>query len=100
MVSGVGGSTDFMRGAALSKGGKAIMAMTARSGKGYPRIVPLLKLGSGVTITRNHIHWVVTEYGSVNLFGKSLQERAKLLTSIAHPEDRDALSNATRERFQ
>jgi acyl-CoA hydrolase len=93
-LSGVGGQMDFMRGAALCPDGKAILAVTSRTKKGVPRIVPFLKEGAGVTMTRNHIHWVCTEYGAVNLFGMNLQERAELLISIAHPDDRAALQEA------
>lgn len=99
IYSGVGGQMDFMRGAALSPGGKPIMAMTSRTPKGLSRIVPTLLEGAGVVTTRNHVHYVVTEYGCVNLVGKNLQERAQLLISIAHPEDRAALADATRKRF-
>ncbi len=98
--SGVGGQMDFMRGAALSDGGKPIIALTARTAKGVPRIVPLLKSGAGVVTTRAHVHYVVTEYGSVFLFGKNLRERAKALISIAHPDDREALERAAAERFK
>lgn len=98
--SGIGGQMDFMRGAALSEGGKPIIAITSRTKKGVPRIVPHLKLGAGVVTTRGHIHWVVTEYGAVNLYGKNLRQRAKLLISIAHPDDREALEKAAFERFK
>ncbi|MDO8365756.1 MAG: acetyl-CoA hydrolase/transferase C-terminal domain-containing protein [Saprospiraceae bacterium] len=98
--SGVGGQMDFMRGAALSEGGKPILALSARTAKGVPRIVPLLKPGAGVVTTRAHVHYVVTEYGSVFLFGKNLRERAKALISIAHPGDREALERAAAERFK
>jgi acyl-CoA hydrolase len=80
---------DFMRGAALSEGGKPIIALTSRTAKGIPRIVPMLKPGSGVVTTRAHVHYVVTEYGSAFLFGKNLRERAKALISIAHHGLRD-----------
>jgi len=98
--SGVGGQMDFMRGAALSDGGKPIIALTSRTAKGVPRIVPLLKSGAGVVTTRAHVHYVVTEYGAVFLFGKNLRERAKALISIAHPDDREALERAAAERFK
>jgi len=88
-----------VRGAKLSKGGKAIIALASRTNKGQPKIVPTLKLGAGVVTPRADVQWVVTEFGAVNLYGKSLQERAKLLISIAHPEDREALERATFERF-
>ncbi|MCC7467493.1 MAG: acetyl-CoA hydrolase/transferase family protein [Saprospiraceae bacterium] len=98
--SGVGGQMDFMRGAALSEGGKPIIALTSRTAKGVPRIVPLLKPGAGVVTTRAHVHYVVTEYGSAYLFGKNLRERAKALIDIAHPDDREALDRAAEERFK
>ncbi len=91
IISGVGGQMDFMRGSILSPGGKAIIALTSRTKKGMPRIVPVLKTGAGVVTTRSHIHFVATEYGIVDLYGKTLHERAKSLISIAHPEDRDQL---------
>jgi 4-hydroxybutyrate CoA-transferase len=91
IISGVGGQMDFMRAAALSDGGKPIIALTSRSPKGVPRIVPHLKLGAGVVTTRAHAHWIVTEYGAVNLYGKTLGERASLLINISHPEDREFL---------
>lgn len=97
--SGVGGQMDFMRGAALSAGGKPIIALTARTAKGVPRIVPFLKQGAGVVTTRAHVHYVVTEYGVAYLFGKNLRQRAKALIAIAHPEDQEALERACMERF-
>jgi acyl-CoA hydrolase len=98
--SGIGGQMDFMRGAALSEGGKPIIALTSRTAKGVNRIVPFLKQGAGVVTTRGHIHYVVTEYGMAHLFGKNLRERAKSLIEIAHPEDRDMLEKACWERFK
>jgi acyl-CoA hydrolase len=98
--SGVGGQMDFMRGAALSEGGKPIIALTSRTQKGVPRIVPMLKPGAGVVTTRAHVHYVVTEYGTAFLFGKNLRERAKALIAIAHPEDREMLERAAVERFK
>ena len=99
IFSGAGGQLDFVRGAKLSRGGKAIIAMASRTTKGQPKIVPILKPGAGVVTPRADVQWVVTEYGAVNLYGKSLQERARLLVSIAHPEDREALSRTAFERF-
>ena len=99
IYSGTGGQLDFVRGAKLSKGGKAIIAMASQTTKGLPKIVPTLKPGAGVVTPRADIQWVVTEFGAVNLYGKSLQERAKLLTSIAHPAHREALERAAFERF-
>ena len=98
--SGVGGQMDFMRGAALSEGGKPIIALPSRTVKGIPRIVPFLKPGAAVTTTRAHMHYVVTEYGVAYLFGKNLRQRAKALISIAHPDDRENLERACFERFK
>ena len=89
-----------MRGAALSDGGKPILAITARTKKGVPRIVPFLKEGAGVVTTRGHMHYVATEYGVVDLHGKNFQQRAKALISIAHPDDREMLERAAFERFK
>lgn len=98
--SGIGGQMDFMRGAALSEGGKPIIAISSRTKKDVPRIVPFLKAGAGVVTTRGHIHWVITEFGATNLYGKSLKQRAKALIEIAHPDDREMLEKATFERFK
>jgi acyl-CoA hydrolase len=97
--SGIGGQMDFMRGASLSPGGKPIIAMPSTTKKGISRIVPMLNPGAGVVTTRGHVQWVATEHGVVNLYGKGLQERARLLTSIAAPEHRESLEKASRERF-
>ena len=98
--SGIGGQMDFMRGAALSVGGKPIIALNSRTNKGVPRIVPHLKDGAGVVTTRGHVHYVVTEYGIAYLFGKNLRQRAKLLIDIAHPDDREMLTKYCYERFK
>lgn len=98
--SGVGGQMDFMRGAAISNGGKPIIAIPSRTTKGVPRIVPTLKPGAGVVTTRAHMHYVVTEYGIAYLFGKNLRERAKALINIAHPDDREMLERSCFERFK
>ncbi len=98
--SGIGGQMDFMRGASLSQGGKPIIALPSVTNKGISRITPLLKPGAGVVTTRGHVHWVVTEYGSVNLYGKNMEQRARLLISIAHPSHRDSLERAYFERFR
>ncbi|MBP0611489.1 acetyl-CoA hydrolase/transferase family protein [Chryseobacterium sp. cx-311] len=98
--SGIGGQMDFMRGAALSPGGKPIIAISSRTKKGVPRIVPYLKQGAGVVTTRGHIHYVVTEFGTAYLYGKSLRQRAKALIEISHPDDRKMLERATFERFK
>ena len=99
MFSGTGGQLDFVRGAKLSDGGKAIIAMASRTAKGLPKIVPVLQPGAGVVTPRADVQWVVTEYGAANLYGKSLQERARLLIGIAHPDDREKLDRAAFERF-
>lgn len=98
--SGIGGQMDFMRGAALSEGGKPIIAITSRTHKGVSRIVPYLQQGAGVVTTRGHIHYVVTEYGVAYLYGKNLRQRAKLLIDIAHPDDREFLTKQCHERFK
>ncbi len=98
--SGIGGQMDFMRGSALSEGGKPIIALTSRTAKGVNRIVPFLKQGAGVVTTRGHIHYVVTEYGIAQLHGKNLRQRAKALIEIAHPDDREMLERACVERFK
>lgn len=98
--SGIGGQMDFMRGASLSDGGKPIIALPSVTSKGISRIVPFLKQGAGVVTTRGHVHYVVTEYGTVNLYGKNMEQRAKLLISIAHPSHREALDKAFFERFK
>ncbi len=98
--SGVGGQMDFMRGAALSIGGKPIIAIPSRTNKGVPRIVPTLKPGAGVVTTRAHMHYIVTEYGVAYLFGKNLRQRAKVLINIAHPDDREMLERSCFERFK
>jgi len=87
--SGVGGQMDFIRGAALSKGGKPIIALPSTTKGGLSRIVPQLKPGAGVVTTRAHVQYVVTEFGIVNLYGKNLRQRAEALASIAHPDFRE-----------
>jgi acyl-CoA hydrolase len=94
MYSGVGGQMDFMRGASLSENGKPIIAMTSTTKNGESKISSILKPGAGVVTTRAHVHYVVTEYGTINLYGKTLEERAKLLIQIAHPDHREALSKS------
>lgn len=99
IYSGFGGQLDFIRGAAASKGGKPIIALPATAKQGsLSRIVPKLKLGSGVVTTRADVHHVVTEFGAVNLWGKNLQERARDLIGIAHPDFREMLEAEARER--
>jgi len=97
--SGVGGQMDFMRGAALSEGGKPIIAMNSTSKNGDSKIVPFLKTGAGVVTTRAHVHYVVTEYGTANLYGMNLKQRALALVNIAHPMHREKLEIAISERF-
>ncbi len=92
IYSGIGGQMDFIHGAALSKGGKPIIALPSTAAKGQvSRIVLTLKPGAGVVTTRGHVHWVVTEHGAVNLYGKTLRERGEALISIAHPDFRPQL---------
>ena len=97
--SGIGGQMDFMRGASLSVGGKAIIALPSVTSKGVSRIVPFLKQGAGVVTTRGHVQWIVTEYGIINLFGKSLKQRAQELIKLAHPDHREWLQAAYHKRF-
>ncbi len=97
--SGVGGQIDFIYGASLSQGGKAIIAMPSVTDKGISKIAPTLNLGAGVVTTRNHVHYIVTEYGAVDLYGKSLQERARQIINISHPDHREALDKAAFERY-
>ncbi|MEC4113792.1 acetyl-CoA hydrolase/transferase C-terminal domain-containing protein [Myroides pelagicus] len=91
MYSGVGGQMDFVRGASLSKGGKAIIALSSTSTKGHNRIVPFLKQGAGVVTTRAHAQYIVTEYGIADLYGKNLKQRAEALVNIAHPDFREEI---------
>jgi acyl-CoA hydrolase len=97
--SGVGGQIDFIRGASMSPNGKPIIAMPSVTGKGESKIANVLHLGAGVVTTRSNMHWMVTEYGAVNLYGVPLQQRARLLISIAHPNHREALDKAAFERY-
>jgi acyl-CoA hydrolase len=97
--SGVGGQMDFIRGAALSDGGRPIIALPSATAAGEPRIVAQLRPGAGVVTTRAHVHFVVTEYGIADLFGKNLRQRAAALVGIAHPAHRDALAAEARRRF-
>ncbi len=99
MISGVGGQMDFMRGAALSKGGKPIIAITSTTAKGHSKIVPSLRPGAGVVTTRAHARYVATEYGVAELFGRTLKQRAQSLRDIAHPDNREGLDKAIFERF-
>jgi len=98
--SDVGGQMDFIRGAALSEGGKPIIAMPSITKNGISKIVPFLKEGAGVTTTRAHVHYIATEYGVVNLYGKNLKQRAKELISIAHPDHREQLEKESHNQFR
>lgn len=97
--SGVGGQMDFMRGAALSEGGKPIIALPSTTSKGQSRIAGMLKPGAGVVTTRAHAHYIVTEYGIAYLYGKNMRQRAKALIAIAHPNHREELEKAAFDRF-
>lgn len=99
IISGVGGQMDFIRGASLSKGGKPIIAISSTTAKGVSKIVPMLKPGAGVVTTRAHVHFVVTEYGVADLYGKNMAQRAKALISIAHPEHREELERSAHEFY-
>ena len=99
IFSGTGGQLEFVRGATMSEGGKSITAFASRTNKGKNKIVAEINPGGGIVTPRADAHWIVTEYGAVDLYGKSLQERAKLLISIAHPDDREMLDRQAFERF-
>ena len=97
--SGTGGQVDFVKGATMSEGGKSITAFASQTKYGGSKIVPTLHEGAGVVTPRSDAHWIVTEFGAVDLYGKSLQERARLLISIAHPDCQEELDRAAFERF-
>ena len=99
LYSGVGGQMDFIRAAALSEGGKPIIALPSVTADGESRVVSQLKPGAGVVTTRAHVHFVVTEHGIADLFGKNLRQRAAALIAIAHPAHRDSLAAEARRRF-
>ncbi|PKL79124.1 MAG: 4-hydroxybutyrate CoA-transferase [Ignavibacteriae bacterium HGW-Ignavibacteriae-4] len=99
IYSGVGGQMDFIRGASLSEGGKPIIALSSTTSRGESKIVPFLKQGAGVVTTRAHIHYVVTEYGVANLYGKTIEERITELIRIAHPMHREELENSKKLLF-
>jgi acyl-CoA hydrolase len=99
IYSGFGGQVDFIRGAARSKGGKPVIAVSATAKGGeLSRIVPMLKPGAGVVTSRADVHYVVTEFGVANIFGKNLRERAEALIKIAHPDFQDELVRQAKER--
>jgi acetyl-CoA hydrolase len=96
LYSGVGGQLDFIYGASRSKGGVPIIALPSKA-KNFSRVVALLKHGAGVVTTRNHVHYVVTEYGVADLYGKTIRQRAKSLINIAHPDFREDLKRQAKE---
>lgn len=91
IYGGVGGQMDFIKGASLSEGGKPIIAISSTTTKGISKIVPTLKVGAGVVTSRAHVHFVVTEYGVADLYGKNIAQRVKALIEIAHPDFRASL---------
>jgi acyl-CoA hydrolase len=91
MYSGVGGQMDFIRGASLSEGGKAIIALPSVTKKGESRIVPFLKQGAGVVTTRSHVQYIITENGIANLYGKTLKQRVAEMVKIAHPAHQERI---------
>lgn len=98
IYSGIGGQMDFLRGAAMSRAGKPIVAMPSTAqGGAVSRIVPQLRPGAGVVTTRGHVHWVVTEYGARNLHGMTLIERGRALIELAHPDHRGELRQALQQ---
>ena len=97
--SGVGGQMDFIRGASLSEGGKPIIALPSTTARGESKIVPVLKIGAGVVTTRAHVHYVVTEYGAVDLWGQNIRQRIRSLVSIAHPDHRETLLRQASEFY-
>lgn len=99
IYSGVGGQMDFIRGASLSDEGMPIIALPSATSKGISKIVPLLKEGAGVVTTRAHVHYVVTEYGIADLYGKNIAQRAKALINIAHPDHRETLDRKAYELY-
>lgn len=100
MYSGVGGQMDFIRGAMYSERGKPIIALPSVTNRMESRIVSTLKAGAGVVTTRAHVHYVVTEYGVADLYGKNLRQRAKALISVAHPAHREQLEREAHCRFK
>jgi len=96
LYSGVGGQLDFIYGASRSKGGVPIIALPSTA-KDLSRIVPTLKTGAGVVTTRNHVRYVVTEYGVADLYGKTIRERAQALINVSHPDFKEELTEQARE---
>lgn len=100
MYSGIGGQMDFVRGAALSEGGKAIIALPSVTKNGENKIVPFLKEGAGIVTTRGHVQYVITEYGIADLYGKTLKQRAKAMINIAHPAHRESIEEIYFNEFK
>lgn len=100
MYSGVGGQMDFIRGASLSPGGKAIIALPSVTKRGESRIVPFLKQGAGVVTTRSHVQYIITEYGVANLYGKTLKQRINEMIKIAHPNHREWIEKSYYELME
>lgn len=100
LFSGVGGQMDFIRGASLSQGGKPIIAMPSTTKRGESKIVAQLKTGSGVVTTRAHVHYIVTEYGVADLYGKNIKQRIKDLIQIAHPDHREDIAKEAYTLFR
>jgi len=99
-ISGVGGQVDFVRAAAISKGGRSIIAMSSTAAGGsISKIVPMLDEGAAVTTSRNDVEYIVTEYGIANLKYRTVRDRARMLIQIAHPKFRDSLIEAFERRF-
>lgn len=98
--SGVGGQMDFIRGASLSEGGKPIIALPSSTRRGETKIVPVLKPGAGVVTTRAHVHYVATEYGVADLYGKSVVERIRAMINIAHPDHREEIERQAHKWYK
>jgi acyl-CoA hydrolase len=99
LISGIGGQLDFEQGAAMSEGGIPIICLPSLSKSGESTIVNTLTAGAGVTTTRYHAHWIVTEYGATNLWGLDMQKRARELINLAHPSKREQLAREAHERY-
>lgn len=100
MYSGVGGQMDFIRGASLSQGGKAIIALPSVTKNGESRIVPFLKQGAGIVTTRAHVQYIITEYGIADLYGKTLKQRTTELVKIAHPNHQESIEKGYYEMLK
>ena len=100
MYSGVGGQMDFIRGASLSEGGKAIIALPSITKRGESRIVPYLKQGAGVVSTRSHVQYIITENGIADLYGKTLKQRFNEMVKIAHPTHQESIERSYYEMLK